>query len=128
MKLKVFGYSISLNILILIGTLYLIMVVNALSASCNREGNAKSDKKVKQATYNALKKINSDLSGLIKLEPTANTSTKVKEMLASVGKLKSNMSQIAVNGKVDSDGKTLGQEITIRLNQLEAKLKNKKFV
>ena len=36
--MKLFGYSISLNILILIGILYLIMVVNALSSSCNREG------------------------------------------------------------------------------------------
>jgi len=36
--MKVFGYSISINVLILLGILYLIMVVNALSASCNREG------------------------------------------------------------------------------------------
>jgi hypothetical protein len=36
--MKLFGYSISLNVLILIGILYLIMVVNALSGSCNREG------------------------------------------------------------------------------------------
>ena len=36
--MKLFGYSISLNVLILIGVLYLIMVVNALSASCNTEG------------------------------------------------------------------------------------------
>jgi hypothetical protein len=38
MNIKLFGYSISLNVLILIGILYLIMVVNALSASCNMEG------------------------------------------------------------------------------------------
>ena len=37
-NMKLFGYSISLNVLILIGILYLIMVVNALSGSCNREG------------------------------------------------------------------------------------------
>ena len=128
MKLKVFGYSISLNILILIGTLYLIMVVNALSASCNREGNAAHDQKAKQETYNALKKINSDLSGLIKLEPTANTSPKVAEMLAKVEKLKSNMSKIAAKGKVDAAGKKLGQEITIQLTDLKARLSNKKFV
>jgi hypothetical protein len=36
--MKLFGYSFSLNVLILIGILYLIMVVNALSSSCNREG------------------------------------------------------------------------------------------
>ena len=36
--MKLFGYSISLNVLILIGIFYLIMVVNALSGSCNREG------------------------------------------------------------------------------------------
>ena len=38
MNVKLFGYSISLNVIILIGILYLIMVVNALSASCNMEG------------------------------------------------------------------------------------------
>ena len=38
MNIKLFGYSISLNVLILIGVLYLIMVVNALSGSCNTEG------------------------------------------------------------------------------------------
>ena len=38
MNIKLFGYSISLNVIILIGILYLIMVVNALSGSCNREG------------------------------------------------------------------------------------------
>jgi hypothetical protein len=38
MDIKLFGYSISLNVIILIGILYLIMVVNALSGSCNREG------------------------------------------------------------------------------------------
>ena len=36
--MKVLGYSISLNVLILIGILYLIMVVNALSSSCSIEG------------------------------------------------------------------------------------------
>ena len=38
-----FGYSISLNVLILIGILYLIMVVNALSGTCNREGMTTSE-------------------------------------------------------------------------------------
>jgi len=41
--MKVFGYSISINVLILLGILYLIMVVNALSGSCNREGMSASD-------------------------------------------------------------------------------------
>ena len=36
--MQLFGYSISLNVLILIGILYLIMIVNALSSSCNMEG------------------------------------------------------------------------------------------
>jgi hypothetical protein len=44
--MKVFGYSISLNVLILIGVLYLIMVVNALSGSCNKEGFNSADAKV----------------------------------------------------------------------------------
>ena len=38
MDITFFGYSISLNVLILIGILYLIMIVNALSSSCNMEG------------------------------------------------------------------------------------------
>ena len=42
--MKVFGYSISLNVLILIGILYLIMVVNALSGTCNREGLSSVEK------------------------------------------------------------------------------------
>ena len=41
--MKLFGYSISLNIVILIGIFYLIMVVNALSSSCNREGMSNAD-------------------------------------------------------------------------------------
>jgi hypothetical protein len=41
--MKLFGYSISLNVLILIGILYLIMVVNALSGTCNREGMTTSE-------------------------------------------------------------------------------------
>ena len=36
--MKLFGYPISVNVIILIGILYLIMIINALSASCNREG------------------------------------------------------------------------------------------
>lgn len=36
--MKLFGYSISINVITLIGILYLIMVVNAISASCNMEG------------------------------------------------------------------------------------------
>ena len=36
--MKFLGYSIDLNIIILIGILYLIMVVNAISGSCKREG------------------------------------------------------------------------------------------
>ena len=36
--MKLFGYSISLNVVILICIFYLIMVVNALSGSCIREG------------------------------------------------------------------------------------------
>lgn len=42
--MKLFGYSISLNVLILIGILYLIMVVNAISSSCNREGLSSVEK------------------------------------------------------------------------------------
>ena len=36
--MKLFGYSISLNVVILICIFYLILVVNALSGSCIREG------------------------------------------------------------------------------------------
>ena len=44
-------YSISLNVLILIGILYLIMVVNALGGSCNIEGY--KGKSVKDKSDNA---------------------------------------------------------------------------
>ena len=53
--MKLFGYTISLNVLILIGILYLIMVVNALSGSCNREG-LKGFKKIQ----NAIDSVNMD--------------------------------------------------------------------
>jgi hypothetical protein len=55
--MKVFGYSISLNVLILMGVLYLIMVVNALSGSCNREGfGNKVSKAAQQAAQKAAQK------------------------------------------------------------------------
>ena len=50
--MKLFGYSISLNVLILIGILYLIMVVNALSSSCNREGLSASEIRKAQVSIN----------------------------------------------------------------------------
>jgi hypothetical protein len=36
--MKLFGYSISLNVVILLSIFYVILVVNALSGSCIREG------------------------------------------------------------------------------------------
>ena len=59
--MKVFGYSISLNVLILIGILYLIMVVNALTSSCNTEGMSKKDKE-KAKIGDMLKQIRQDIS------------------------------------------------------------------
>ena len=44
MNVKLFGYSISLNVIILIAILYLIMVVNAITCSCN-EGFKRSSRK-----------------------------------------------------------------------------------
>ena len=35
MNVKLFGYSISLNVIILIAILYLIMTVNAITCACN---------------------------------------------------------------------------------------------
>jgi hypothetical protein len=35
MNVKLFGYSISLNLIILIAILYLIMTVNAITCACN---------------------------------------------------------------------------------------------
>ena len=50
--MKLFGYSISLNVLILIGILYLIMAVNALSGACNREGlNGPAGKAARRQRY-----------------------------------------------------------------------------
>ena len=53
MNMKLFGYSISINVIILIGILYLIMVVNAISGSCNKEGikNGKSNTKYKNVYH-----------------------------------------------------------------------------
>jgi hypothetical protein len=60
-NMKVFGYSISLNVLILIGILYLIMVVNALSGSCNREGligiKNKINKKINKITQQVVQPV-----------------------------------------------------------------------
>ncbi len=55
--MKVFGYSISLNVLILIGILYLIMVVNALSGSCNREGLIGIGRKIQKRTQQVGKPV-----------------------------------------------------------------------
>ena len=44
MNVKLFGYSISLNLIILIAILYLIMTVNAITCACN-EGFVKRRKK-----------------------------------------------------------------------------------
>lgn len=44
MNVKLFGYSISLNVIILIAILYLIMVVNAITCSCN-EGFKRSSRR-----------------------------------------------------------------------------------
>ena len=48
MNIKLLGYSISLNIIILIGIFYLIIVVNALSGSCKREGFTKAELMLKK--------------------------------------------------------------------------------
>ena len=63
MNLKLFGYSISLNLLILIGILYLIMVVNALSCSCNIEGfNFDKMKSIKKVVSDATSSVNASAS------------------------------------------------------------------
>ena len=57
--MKLFGYSISLNIVILIGILYLIMIVNALSSSCNREGyDRRMTQQQNQGAYNSALRAN----------------------------------------------------------------------
>jgi hypothetical protein len=69
--MKLFGYSISLNVLILIGVLYLIMVVNALSGSCNREGMKT------QAEWKAIKKTIEGIKGEIEIAKTQNAPNKL---------------------------------------------------
>ena len=46
MKIKLFGYSISLNVLVFMGILYLIIVLHAVSGACNMEGMSSSDKQI----------------------------------------------------------------------------------
>ena len=46
--MKLLGHSISINVLILIGIMYLIMVVNAVSSSCKREGMSGFKKAIRQ--------------------------------------------------------------------------------
>jgi hypothetical protein len=88
--MKLFGYSISLNVLILIGVLYLIMVVNALSGSCNREG--------RKGRSNKSPPANSLISEVYKLLDTAQrmprplspqTKEEIKSQLFALGSLSS---------------------------------------
>ena len=46
MKIKLFGYSISLNVLVFMGILYLIIVLHAVSGACNMEGMSSSDTQI----------------------------------------------------------------------------------
>jgi hypothetical protein len=46
MRIKLFGYSISLKVLMLMGILYLIIVLHAISAACNMEGMSSSDTQI----------------------------------------------------------------------------------
>jgi hypothetical protein len=67
MNVKLFGYSISINVLILIGILYLIMVVNALSASCNMEGlTDKEAQGIANAIQNEVEKTKSIIKNMPK--------------------------------------------------------------
>jgi hypothetical protein len=52
--MKLLGYSIDLNIIILIGILYLIMVVNAISGSCKREGRKNKKGSSSGDTFNSV--------------------------------------------------------------------------
>ena len=57
MDVKLFGFSISLNLIILIAILYLIMTVNAITCACNEgfdsklkiDKNKKSDIRARRA-------------------------------------------------------------------------------
>lgn len=75
MNIKLLGYSISLNIIILIGIFYLIIVVNALSGSCNREGFTNAELKLKQQ-FDQLSNMVAQAKGPI----TASDNTKIISM------------------------------------------------
>ena len=67
--MKLFGYSISLNILILIGILYLIMTINAVSSSCNREGmNSKDGDRFRERKRTPKQAYEEKMQGLIFME------------------------------------------------------------
>ena len=88
MNIKLFGYSISLNVLILIGILYLIMVVNALSASCNMEGlkgpagkaKRKKNKEEEEAEQRAAMVIQNELNKI------ASVANNMPKPLSPIGK------------------------------------------
>lgn len=75
MNIKVLGYSISLKVIILICIFYLIMVVNALSGSCNREGFTNAELMLKQQ-LDALSNKLAQFKGPI----TASDNTKIISM------------------------------------------------
>jgi hypothetical protein len=70
--MKLFGYSISLNVLILIGILYLIMVVNALSGSCNREGLTGVERALKPSLDVILMQANKPGATKSQVQPVLN--------------------------------------------------------
>ena len=91
MDIKLFGYSISLTVLILIGILYLIMIVNALSSSCNREGfkiinrtKSATDaaNNVAKSTYNSTKQFTIEKQTVLQSAQTALQSAQTELDLA----------------------------------------------
>lgn len=84
MNMKFLGYSIDLNIIILIGILYLIMVVNAISGSCKMEGLKVTD--IRPAIDKIDRKLqnNPNMSNYKKQELREDMS-KIKRMMDKVG-------------------------------------------
>ena len=97
--MKLFGYSISLNVLILIGVLYLIMVVNALSGSCNREGLSAND---------VASKLNAFVSQIKRLPRPLSSSNKAA-ITSQMNQLSSMTSDPAVKNKINSVAATVSR-------------------
>ena len=78
MNIKIFGYSISLNVLILMGILYLIIVLHAISGSCDMEGMSTADTTLLKNVSSVEEACNSTLDKIQLLTKDPEVLSKIK--------------------------------------------------